>query len=79
MASDKSDNTGLIYTAWGKDGRANTLISGEGPPQLQDEDNPQLIWRIGADTREEAMQKYYTLQGWSTYKPQRYGGSNTGG
>jgi len=46
-----------------------TLIGGEGPPQLQDEDNSELIWRIEADSWEEAMQKYYTLQGWGTYRP----------
>jgi hypothetical protein len=39
----------MIYTAWGKDGRANTLIGGEGPPQIQDEE----IWTIEAKTREE--------------------------
>jgi hypothetical protein len=61
----------MIFTAWGKDGRANTLIGGEGPmpPQLQEEDNSELIWRIEAASNEEAMQKYYSLQGWGTYKP----------
>jgi hypothetical protein len=59
----------MIYTAWGRDGRAMTLIAGEGPPQVQDEDNPELIWRIEADKWEDAMQKYYTLQGWGTYRP----------
>jgi len=59
----------MIYTAWGKDGRANTLVGGEGPPQLQEEDNCELIWMIEADSWEEAMQKYYDLQGWGTYKP----------
>jgi hypothetical protein len=59
----------MIYAAWGRDGRAMTLIGGEGPPQLQDEDNSELIWRIEADSWEEAMQKYYTLQGWGTYRP----------
>jgi hypothetical protein len=59
----------MIYTAWGKDGRANTLIGGEVPPQLQDDDNSELIWRIEADSWNEAMQKYYALQGWGLYKP----------
>ena len=61
----------MIFTAWGKDERANTLIGGEGPlpPQLQEEDNSELIWTIEAASYEEAMQKYYTLQGWGTYKP----------
>jgi hypothetical protein len=59
----------VIYTAWGKDGRANTLIPGEGPPQIQDEDNAELIWKIEAESWEEAMQKYYDLQGWGIYRP----------
>ena len=61
----------MIYTAWGKNGRANTFIGGEGPlpPHLQEEDNTELIWRIEAASYEEAMQQYYTLQGWGTYKP----------
>ena len=59
----------MIYTAWGKDRQANTLIGGAGPPQIQDEDNSELIWTIEADTWEGAMQKYYTLQGWEPYKP----------
>jgi hypothetical protein len=62
----------MIYTAWGKDGRANTLIGGEGPPQIQDEDNSELIWTIEADTWEEAMQKYHALQGWEPYKPMTF-------
>jgi succinyl-CoA synthetase beta subunit len=60
----------MIYTAWGKDGHANIFIGGESvPPQLQDEDNSELIWRIEADSWNEAMQKYYALQGWGLYKP----------
>jgi len=41
----------MIYTAWGKDGRANTLIGDKGPPQLQEEDNSEPIWTIEADSR----------------------------
>ena len=60
----------MIYTAWGKDGQANTLVAAEAlPPQLQEEDNSELIWRIEANSWEEAMQKYHTLQGWEPYKP----------
>jgi len=59
----------MIYTAWGKDGHANTLTGGESPPQFQDEDNSELIWRIEADSWNQAMQKYYALQGWGLYKP----------
>jgi len=53
----------MIFTAWGRNGWAMTLIGGEGPPRLQDEDNSELVCRIEADSWEEAMQKYYTLQG----------------
>ena len=60
----------MIYTAWGRDGRANTLIGGEAlPPHLREEDNCELIWRIEASSWEEAKQKYFALQGWGTYKP----------
>jgi hypothetical protein len=62
----------MIYTACGRDGRANTLIEGGGPQQLQDEDNSELIWTIDADTWEEAMQKYHTLQGWEPYNPMTF-------
>src|SRR5262249_4982635 len=59
----------MIGTAGGRDGRANTLVGGEVPPPLQDDDNSELIWRIEADSWNEAMQKYYALQGWGLYKP----------
>ena len=58
----------MIFTAWGKDGKACCLVGGDGP-QLQDEDTSELIWRIEASSYDEAMQKYYDLQGWGTYKP----------
>ena len=61
----------MIYTAWGKDGRANTLVQGEGRPRFVDgtsfEDTEELIWRIEAESWEEAMQKYHALQGWEPY------------
>jgi hypothetical protein len=63
----------MIFTAWGRDGRASALVSGEHPPRYANgklmEDLPELIWRIEADTWNEAMQKYYDLQGWGTYTP----------
>jgi hypothetical protein len=59
----------MIFTVWGKDGRACCLVGGEGPPPAQDEDTAELIWRIEASSYEEAMQRYYDLQGWGTYKP----------
>lgn len=63
-----------VYTAWGKDGYANTLIDGEGPPRWSDgdlmtpEECPDLIWTIGADSFEEACIKYNELQGWEPYR-----------
>jgi hypothetical protein len=63
----------MIYTAWGQDGRANTLVQGEEAPHFVDgapfDDAAELIWRIEADSYEAAMQKYNDLQGWGTYKP----------
>jgi hypothetical protein len=63
----------VIYTAWGKDGTANTLVMGEEPPRFVDgtpfEGATDLIRKIEANSWEEAMQKYYALQGWGTYFP----------
>jgi hypothetical protein len=71
--ADPDEGDAMIYTAWGKDGEANTLIAGEGPPRFVDgtpfDDAQQLIWTIEAESWEEAMQKYDTLQGWGTYRP----------
>jgi acetate---CoA ligase (ADP-forming) len=71
VAHDEATESGqtMICTAWGRDGRANTLVGSEAPPQPQDADNSELIWTIEADSWNEAMQKYYALQGWGLYKP----------
>lgn len=67
------------YTAWGKDGYANTLIEGEGPVTVGnrpgtplDEECPELIWMIEAESWEEACAKYRELQGWEPYKPMEF-------
>jgi hypothetical protein len=63
----------MIYTAWGTDGRPSTLVPGEGPPRFANgepmDEAAAMIWRIEADSWEEAMQRFYDLQGWGTYKP----------
>ncbi|HEY1246718.1 MAG TPA: hypothetical protein VGF29_17980 [Hyphomicrobiaceae bacterium] len=63
----------MIYTAWGTGGRASTLVAGEERPHFADgslfEDTEELIWKIEANSWEEAMQKYYDLQGWGAYQP----------
>lgn len=41
---------------------ADTLVGGEGSSQLQDEDNPELIWRIEAESWEEANQSGLQLR-----------------
>jgi hypothetical protein len=62
-----------VYTAWGSDGRANTLMGGEGPPVYANgtlqPDCPDLIWRIYATSWDDACRQYHELQGWEPYKP----------
>ena len=54
-----------IYTAWGFDGKAHTLVSGTDQPSGPDgRPCPDLIWTIKAKTWEEAVARYYELQGW---------------
>jgi hypothetical protein len=63
----------MIYTAWGEDGVANTLVGGEGPPRAADgtvlPDCPELIWRIEAASWDDVMRQYHGLQGWEPYRP----------
>jgi len=69
----------MIYTAWGTDGRANALVAGDERPHFADgtpiADTEELIWKIEANSWDEAMQKYYDLQGWGTYRPMEPPGS----
>lgn len=62
-----------IYTAWGSDGVAHTLIEGDTPPRFGDgliqPDCSELIWRIIADSWDDACRKYHELQNWEPYKP----------
>jgi hypothetical protein len=56
-----------IYTAWGANGKANTLVTGIERPSFADGTPtpcPDLIWTIKAASWEEAVRKYYRLQGW---------------
>jgi hypothetical protein len=54
-----------VYTAWGAEGKAYTLVSGTDQPSGPDGTPcPELIWTIKAKSWEEAVMKYYDLQGW---------------
>lgn len=62
-----------IFTAWGQQGNAHTLIAGEAVPRLANgeplPDCDELIWRIEAGNWEEAMAIYHLRQGWEPYQP----------
>lgn len=62
-----------VFTAWGTDGTADLLIEGEGPPRFANnslmDPRYERIWRIEANTINEAMSRYHVLQGWSPYIP----------
>lgn len=63
-----------IYTAWGSaDGSVFAFHEGEGRPTFvdgtPDPDVTELVCRFEADSYNEAMQKYYDLQGWGEYRP----------
>jgi hypothetical protein len=62
-----------VFTAWGHGDRASTLIAGEGPPRFADgtrfPDCEALVWRIEADSWEDACRRYHELQGWEPYRP----------
>lgn len=62
----------MIYTAWGKSGYANCLHKGTRQPCFVDgtldDECPELIWTIEADSWEEACRQYHELQGWEPYK-----------
>lgn len=63
----------MIFTVWGKDGSAHTVIEGEGPPRFadgtRDDDAAELIWTIEANSWTDAMKRYHELQGWDPYTP----------
>ena len=62
-----------VFTAWGHGDRASALVAGEGPPQFADGtpflDCDSLVWRIEADSWEDACRRYHELQGWEPYRP----------
>lgn len=62
-----------IYTAWGQDGIADTLIEGREQPKFSDgtfqNECPELIWVIEAKDWNEANRIYHKLQGWEPYVP----------
>jgi hypothetical protein len=57
-----------IYTAWGSDGQARYFVSGSERPHLGDgtfmPNSEELIWTVEARSWEEAVKRYYQLQGW---------------
>lgn len=61
----------MIYSAWGVDGVANTLIAGvQLPAHERDmEPNIQLIKLFEATSSNDAMRQYHEWQGWEPYKP----------
>jgi hypothetical protein len=62
----RTEEDAMIFTAWGPDGIADTLIRGEGPPLFADgtlmDPGARLIWTIEADSWEAACQRYHELQ-----------------
>lgn len=61
------------FTAWGQNNEAHTMVEGEEPPTFEDgevqPDCEELIWKIMACSREEAMAIYHLRQGWEPYQP----------
>jgi hypothetical protein len=70
---EKWSNFMRIFTVWGQQGNAHTLVSGEAVPRLANgkplPDCDELIWRIEAGNWEEAMAIYHLRQGWEPYQP----------
>jgi hypothetical protein len=61
----------VIYSAWGKDGVATTVIQGD---QLSDQlrqidPELQLVKVFEAPSWNDAMRQYHEWQGWEPYKP----------
>jgi hypothetical protein len=67
----------MIYTAWGYNNVANTLIPGDQQPCFLDGtpdlDATELIWTIEANSWSEACRKYHELQGWEAYTEESNG------
>jgi hypothetical protein len=61
----------MVYSAWGVDGVASTLIEGDQLPAWQRQMEPelQLIKVFEAPSWDEAMRQYHDWQGWEPYKP----------
>jgi hypothetical protein len=61
------------FTAWGSNGQARYFLSGSERPHFGDgmpmPDSDELIWTIEAESWEEAVTKYYQLQGWGGHGP----------
>jgi hypothetical protein len=61
----------MIYSAWGVDGVANTLIAGTQLPEHDRKMEPliQMIRQFEAPSWDDAMRQYHEWQGWEPYKP----------
>jgi hypothetical protein len=63
----------MRYTAWGRAGKADTLVEGDGPPRFADgtliDPGAEVVATLQADIWEEAMRQYHELQGWGPYRP----------
>lgn len=62
-----------LYTVWGPNGLADTLVPGPGPPRFADgrlqNEGAELVWHILAASWEDAMTIYHEKQGWEAYRP----------
>ncbi len=68
----------MIYSAWGVNGVADTLIAGTQLPthDRNMEPNIQLIKLFEAPSWNDAMRQYHEWQGWEPYKPMLDGDGN---
>lgn len=62
-----------VFTAWGKDGVAHTLVPGDDVPRFANghpqPDCEDLIYKIEASNWEEASAIYHLRQGWEPFQP----------
>ena len=61
----------MIYSAWGRDGEADTLVPGDVLPESLREADPglSLICYFEAEDWDGAMEQYFAWQGWEPYVP----------
>jgi hypothetical protein len=61
----------MVYSAWGKNGIADTFIEGDVLPAVLQALEPALerIRLLTADSWDDAMRQYHEWQGWEPYRP----------